>query len=78
MATIELPADVKSDPQLYAGCMGGASKIEDIEIMLQAAGFTDISITPKDESRDFIQDWAPGQGVEDYVISAYIQAIKPA
>ena len=78
VATIELPKDMKSDPKLYAGCMAGASKIDDLEMMLQAAGFIDISITPKDESRDFISDWAPGHGVEDYVLSAYIQAVKPA
>ena len=78
VATIDLPEEMKSDPQLYAGCMAGASKIEDIETMLKAAGFVDITITPKDESRDFIRDWAPGHGVEDYVLSAYIQAVKPA
>jgi arsenite methyltransferase len=78
VATIDLPEEMKSDPQLYAGCMAGASKVDDLETMLQAAGFIDIEITPKDESREFIQDWAPGHGVEDYVLSAYIQAVKPA
>ncbi|MDH3947863.1 MAG: arsenite methyltransferase [Gammaproteobacteria bacterium] len=78
VATIDLPEEMKSDPQLYAGCMAGASKIDDLEAMLQAAGFIDIAITPKDESREFIQHWAPGHGVEDYVLSAYIQAVKPA
>ena len=78
VATIDLPEEMKSDPQLYAGCMAGASKVNDLETMLQAAGFIDIEITPKDESREFIQDWAPGHGVEDYVLSAYIRAVKPA
>jgi SAM-dependent methyltransferase len=78
VATIDLPKEMKSDPQLYAGCMAGALKVDELETMLQAAGFTEISITPKDESREFIQDWAPGHGVEDYVLSAYIQAVKPA
>lgn len=77
VATIELPEELKSDPHLYAGCMGGASLIDDLGVMLQEAGFTEISITPKDESRDFIRDWAPDHGVEDYVVSAYIQATKP-
>ncbi len=77
IATIELPEEMKSDPQLYAGCMAGAPKIDDLETMLQTAGFTDIEITPKDESREFIRDWAPGHGVEDYVLSAYIRAVKP-
>ena len=77
IATIELPEEMKSDPQLYAGCMAGAPKIDDLETMLQTAGFTDIEISPKDESREFIRDWAPGHGVEDYVLSAYIRAVKP-
>jgi hypothetical protein len=45
--------------------------------MLEASGFTDIRIAPKDESKAFIKDWAPGRGVEDYVLSATIEAVKP-
>jgi len=78
VATIELPEELKADPALYAGCMAGASHIDALATMLHALGFLDINITPKDESRAFIQDWAPGLGVEDYVVSAYIQAVKPA
>ena len=77
VATIELPEALRSDPQLYAGCMAGALQINELEILLLEAGFVEIRITPKDESRDFIRDWAPEHGVEDYVVSAYIQAIKP-
>lgn len=77
VATIELPEEMRNDEKLYAGCMAGASLIEDLEVMLREAGFTEISITPKDESRDFIRDWAPGSGVEEYVVSAYIEAMKP-
>ncbi|MGW8227784.1 MAG: arsenite methyltransferase [Gammaproteobacteria bacterium] len=78
VATIELPEELRTDPALYAGCMAGASHIDELAAVLRAAGFIDIKITPKDESRAFIQDWAPGLGVEDYVVSAYIQAVKPA
>jgi hypothetical protein len=62
---------------LHSGCMAGAAQIGDLEAMLGAAGFTRITIQPKDQSRDFIRDWAPGRGVEDYLVSATIQAIKP-
>ena len=31
----------------------------------------------KDASREFIRHWAPGRGVEDYVSSATIEAVKP-
>ncbi len=78
VASIELPEKMRNDKKLHAGCMAGASLIEDLHEMLKESGFESIKITPKDESRDFIRDWAPGSGVEDYVLSAYIQAIKPA
>lgn len=77
VATIELPEELKADPALYAGCMAGALQLDELETLLLEAGFVDIQITPKDESRKFIKDWAPGLGVEEYVISAYIQAVKP-
>jgi arsenite methyltransferase len=78
VATIDLPEELRSDPMLYAGCMGGALRIEQLATLLHESGFVDIQITPKDESREFIREWAPGHGVEDYVVSAYIQAVKPA
>ncbi len=77
VATAEMPPEMKADPRLHSGCMAGAVMIEELEAMLEAAGFTRISIRPKDESREFIRDWAPGRGVEDYVVSAAIEAFKP-
>ena len=77
VATIELPEEMRNDEALIAGCMGNASLIEDLEQYMNEAGFVDIRIQPKDESREFLKDWAPGRGVEDYVISATIEAIKP-
>jgi hypothetical protein len=44
---------------------------------MQAAGFAQIVIEPKDESKEFIRDWAPNLSIEDYVVSAAIQAVKP-
>ncbi len=78
VATAEMPEEMKNDPYLHAGCMAGAELIDDLERMLAEAGFQDIVIAPKDESREFIRDWAPDRGVEDYVVSAYIEAAKPA
>lgn len=77
VATAELPPEARADLALYTGCMSGASTIVELEEMLYAAGFSQVSITPKDESREFIRDWAPGRGIEAYVVSANIQAIKP-
>ena len=77
MATAEMPKEMKNDPLLHAGCMAGAELLENLEVMLTNAGFSCVRIVPKDESREFIRDWAPGSGVEAYVLSAYIEAVKP-
>jgi len=77
VATAQMPEEMKNDPYLPAGCMAGASLINELESIMSGAGFDNIRITPKDESRDFIRDWAPGRGVEAYVVSACIEAVKP-
>jgi len=77
VASCEMPEEMKNDPALYAGCMAGASLIHELESYMQDAGFKEIKITPKDDSKDFIKDWAPGKNVTDYVLSAHIEAIKP-
>ena len=77
VATVELPAAMRDDPMLVAGCMGNASLIEDLEAMIKAAGFADVRIEPKDDSKEFIRDWAPDHNVTDYVVSASIEAVKP-
>jgi SAM-dependent methyltransferase len=77
VATAELPEEVKSNLAFHAGCLAGASLINDVEAMLRKSGFSHIRIQPKDESREFIQTWAPGRNIEDYVVSATIEAVKP-
>ncbi len=73
-----LPDAIRNDLALISGCVGGTEKIEDISRMLAEAGFKDINIHPKDESRQFIQQWFPGRHLEDYVASATIEAKKPS
>jgi hypothetical protein len=58
--------------------MAGASEIDSLQEHLTEAGFTGISIKPKAESREFIRSWAPEHALEDIVVSAVIQATKPA
>lgn len=72
-----LTADLAQMQELFAGCIGGAAGVSELETWLADAGFVDIRIEPKPESRDLIREWAPGLGVEDYVASATIQARKP-
>ncbi len=76
VATAELPEEIKKDLALHASCIAGAELIENIEKMLQEAGFQEIRITPLDQSRDLIKEWVPGQNPQELVVSADIQAFK--
>jgi SAM-dependent methyltransferase len=77
VATAPLPDDIKTDWAAYTGCMAGASQITELEQMLHTAGFERIKIAPKDSSRSFIREWLPGKRIEDYLVSATIEAVKP-
>jgi arsenite methyltransferase len=79
VATAQLPAEIQQNLALVSACIGGAATIDDTKVMLQEAGFQNISIKAKDESRKLISQWVPGESKNagDYVVSAYIEAVKP-
>jgi SAM-dependent methyltransferase len=77
VATAPFPDAMKQDLALRSCCVSGASLIEEVEQMLQAAGFIDIRLQPKDSSKTFIREWVPGSKIEDYLVSATIEAVKP-
>lgn len=79
LATAELPEHIRSDLALVGACIGGAATIETTQALLEQAGFVDISIESHDQSRKLIQEWDPmkSEKATDYVVSAYIQAVKP-
>jgi len=77
LATSPLPEAIKNDLKAVSACVGGAALIDDTRELLEKAGFKEIKITPKNESRDMINAWVPGSNAGDYVVSAYIEAVKP-
>lgn len=77
VATAVLPEEILNDKELLSGCMAGAMEIEELSALIKSVGFAEVRLQPKDESRDFIRDWAPGRNVADYVVSATIEAVKP-
>lgn len=77
VATIELPPEMRQDLALYTGCMAGASHIDELAAILTTAGFEEVRITPKEDSHEFIRQWAPGRAVTDYVVSASIEGRRP-
>ncbi|OYY95060.1 MAG: arsenite S-adenosylmethyltransferase [Hydrogenophilales bacterium 28-61-23] len=75
--TAELPPAMRAEVALYTGCVAGAANVADLAAMIAAAGFVAVRIAPKDASREYIQHWAPGRGVENFIASANIEAVKP-
>jgi arsenite methyltransferase len=73
-----LPAELQVDSALLCGCMAGAATIDQIERWLSEAGFVNVRVTAKEESRELIKNWAPGRGVENYVVSAIVEGRKPS
>lgn len=50
--TANIPESSLSDMNFYSGCISGAVLIDEYESLLKDAGFTNISIEPKDESEE--------------------------
>ena len=78
VATAPVPEEVRKNLALLTACIGGAATIEETEQMLKEAGFRDIKITPNEKSGDLIREWIPGKQIQDYIVSATIEAVKPS
>lgn len=59
-----------------SACISGSVTVQALETMLRKAGFADVRIALNEASREFIKDWDPGTGVENYICSAFIEARK--
>lgn len=79
VARAQLPDEIRSDLSLLSSCIGGAATIEDTKRMLKKAGFKKIKISYNNKSQEIIKDWTPDKRSKalDYVVSAYIEAVKP-
>lgn len=76
VAVAPIPAKVKNKLQAHSGCIAGSATVPETKRMLKQAGFSKIRIDVKDQSKEFIKDWFPGSGAENYVRSAAIEAVK--
>ncbi len=75
--TAPLPESVERDIVALTGCVAGAASREELVSGLEAAGFEDVEVAVREESRSLIKTWMPGSGVETYVASATVEARKP-
>lgn len=76
VAVKPLPAAVMDNLEAYCGCLAGAATPAALEEILAGAGFVEVDIRVKEESRALIADWFPGSGAEEHVRSAEVSARK--
>ena len=79
LATVELPEEVRNDLALVSACIGGAATISETEALLTSVGFEAVKIETNRKSQELIRQWDPekSSNAGDYVVSAYIEGIKP-
>ena len=79
LATAAVPANIRNNLALVAACVGGAATFDDTKKMLKQAGFHNITIKAHDNSQNITREWDPdkSENILDYVVSAYIEAVKP-
>ena len=73
--TASMPDALAESLDALTGCVSGASAVRALEELLASAGFSDVSIRVREESRSVIGRCMPG--AEPYVASATIEAVKP-
>jgi ubiquinone/menaquinone biosynthesis C-methylase UbiE len=77
VAFAPIPHDERSDMALLSACVYGAEQVDVVERLLTQAGFEDVQVAPKEDSKTFMAEWAPDTPITDYVASATIEARKP-
>lgn len=76
VSTAPLPAAMKDDLALHAGCVAGATPVDELKSVLADAGFSQIEVEPKD-SRRMLTEWGADAQLHDLVFSATIEAVRP-
>ena len=84
-----LPASVRADVEALIGCVAGAVMAEETRGMAQAAGLSEITLTPKPEYVDALTNWEDplyrrivealpaGSRPAEFITSLDVAAVKP-
>lgn len=76
VAVAPIPQNLKEDFNLISSCIGGAEHVDNITTMLVNAGFENIRLSPKENSKEIIASWNLGEKTGDMVASYIIEATK--
>lgn len=72
VAIAPIPADVKAQVASLAGCISGATPLDELRQMLTNVGFVDIQVTISPQSAEVVESWLAG--ASNYIASATIEA----
>jgi SAM-dependent methyltransferase len=75
--TAAIPDSLSKNVAALTGCVAGAASADTVRGLMTRAGFENIRVDVREESRQFIKDWMPGSGAENYIASATIEGTKP-
>ena len=76
--TAPFPENVRDDPEALAACVSGAATVDELERLLEDAGFEAVDIAPKNESESLVRTWDETRDLSDYIVSAVVEARKPS
>ena len=78
VATAPLPLSLRRDLHAVASCLGGAATVSEITDMLTGSGFVDVRIDTHERRDERVVGWTASRGLQDDIVSATIEARKPA
>ena len=78
VATKPLTRAMREKLGAVGACVGGATRLDDLRVMLAAAGFSRVDVAVQESSRALINEWTADGTAGEFVVSALITAVKPA
>lgn len=75
VAIAPIPAELQTQAAALAGCISGASPLEEVKALLAKAGFVDVQVTIAPRSAEIVDSWL--EGASKFIASATIEARRP-
>ncbi len=78
VATAPLPQSRRQDLRAVASCLGGAATVSEITGLLSGSGFVDVRIDTLEQRDERVETCTAPPSLHDDIVSATIEARKPA
>ncbi len=75
VAIAPIPPELQTQAAALAGCIAGASPLEDVKSLLAKVGFVDVEVTIAPGSATIVDSWL--EGASKFIASATIEARRP-